>query len=80
MINSRDIGDVSSWLRLFPNLKYVTRDGSLIYKTAIEVANPDIIQISDRFHLIKGLSEAINEVIKKRTSKSRYIRKNSNEL
>ena len=65
MINSRDIGDVSSWLKLFPNLKYVTRDGSLIYKSAIELANQNIIQISDRFHLIKGLSEIINEEIKK---------------
>ncbi len=64
MINSRDIGEVSSWLKLFPNLKYVSRDGSLIYKSAIELANPNILQISDRFHLIKGLSEAINEEIK----------------
>ena len=64
MINSRDIGEVSLWLKLFPNLKYVSRDGSLIYKSAIELANPNIIQISDRFHLIKGLSEVINEEIK----------------
>mgnify|MGYP004685368519 FL=1 len=63
MINSRDIGEVSSWLKLFPNLKYVSRDGSLIYKSAIELANPNIIQISDRFHLIKGLSEVINKEI-----------------
>ena len=64
MINSRDIGEVSLWLKLFPNLKYVSRDGSLIYKSAIELANPNIIQISDRFHLIKELSEVINEEIK----------------
>lgn len=63
MINSRDIGEVSSWLKLFPNLKYVSRNWSLIYKSAIELANPNIIQISDRFHLIKGLSEVINEEI-----------------
>ena len=63
MINSRDIGEVSSWLKLFHNLKYVSRDGSLIYKSAIELANPNIIQISDRFHLIKGLSEVINKEI-----------------
>ena len=57
MINSRDIGEVSSWLKFFPNFKYVSRDGFLIYKSAIELANPNIIQISDRFHLIKGLLE-----------------------
>lgn len=61
MINSRDMGDVSEWLKSFPNLKIVTRDGSIIYKNPIEMANKDIIQITDRFHLIKGLSEALNE-------------------
>jgi len=30
LINSRDIGDVSEWLKLFPNIKIITRDGSLI--------------------------------------------------
>lgn len=43
----------------------VSRDGSSIYKLAIELANPDIIQVSDRFHLIKGLSEAIREEAKR---------------
>ena len=56
MINSRDMGDVSEWLKSFPNLKIVTRDGSIIYKNSIEMANKYIIQITDRFHLIKGLS------------------------
>ena len=64
MINSRDIGEVCLWLKQYPNLKYVSRDGSLLYKSAIELANSNIIQISDRFHLIKGLSEAINDEIK----------------
>ena len=64
MIDSRDAGEVSNWLKLFKNIKYVTRDGSYIYKLAIELANPDIIQISDRFHLIKSLSEAINSELR----------------
>ena len=38
--------------------------GWFIYKLAIELANPNIIQVSDRFHLIKGLSEAVREEIK----------------
>lgn len=64
LINSRDIGDVSEWLKLFPNIKIITRDGSLIYKNSIVMANKDIIQITDRFHLIKSLSEALDEYIR----------------
>lgn len=64
-INSREITDIQKWLQQYPNLKVVSRGGSGIYKLAIGLANPDIIQVSDRFHLIKGLSEAIREEIKK---------------
>ena len=64
-IDSREITDIQVWLRQYSNLKIVSRDGSNIYKLAIELANPSIIQVSDRFHLIKGLSEAIREEIKK---------------
>ena len=35
MINSRDYEKVTSWLKEFPNLKIVSRDGSLTYKKAI---------------------------------------------
>lgn len=66
-INSREITDIQKWLQQYPNLKIVSRDGSSIYKLAIELANPDIIQVSDRFHLIKGLSEAIREEVKNNT-------------
>ena len=49
MIPSRDIGDVANELKKFNNLKKITRDGSVIYKNAIELANPKIVQINDRF-------------------------------
>ncbi len=65
MIDSRDIGLVSQWLKTFPNLTVVTRDGSPMYKLAIELANPNIVQISDRFHLIKGLSESIVSILRR---------------
>lgn len=51
-------------MKKFPNLEKVTRDGSIIYKNAIEQANPNIIQISDKFHLIKNLIDAIKSDLK----------------
>ena len=63
MINTRDINEVSLWLKKYPNISMVTRDGSIIYKSSILVANSDIIQISDRFHILKNMSEAVcNEI------------------
>ncbi|MGL5244692.1 MAG: transposase, partial [Sarcina sp.] len=48
IIDSRDHDKVTSWLRKFPNLQIVSRDGSIAYKKAITD--------SHRFHLLKNLT------------------------
>lgn len=58
ILPSRDSAEVTQWLRTFPNLSVVSRDGSASYRKAIEDAGADITQVSDRFHLVKGLTEA----------------------
>lgn len=45
----------------FTNLKKCSRDGSTLYKGSINAANKNIIQISDRFHLIKNCIDAVKE-------------------
>lgn len=63
LLPSREIKDVAEWLSSFPNLEIVSRDGSVSYHSAIKQANEKIIQISDRFHLLKGLTDAAKKVI-----------------
>lgn len=57
MIESREMEDVAQWLSGFPNIKTVSRDGSLTYASAIAAAHPQAMQVSDRFHLIKNLCD-----------------------
>jgi transposase len=64
MIPSRNSKIVSSWLKTFPNIKILSRDGSLSYKSAISKAFPNAQQISDRFHLLKNLSDGCREFLK----------------
>lgn len=59
LIDSRETEAVSKWLAYFPNLLIVSRDGSNTYKKAIETAHPQAIQVNDRFHLIKNLTDYI---------------------
>lgn len=59
MIDTRDVADVSLWLETYPNLETISRDGSIAYKSSIIATDEKIIQISDRFHLLKSLSEAV---------------------
>lgn len=63
LLPSREIGDVAEWLSTFPNLEIVSRDGSVSYHSAIKQADRNIIQISDRFHLLKGLTDAAKTLI-----------------
>lgn len=58
ILPSREREDVTEWLKEYKNLEVVSRDGSATYAAAIRGANPEVLQVSDRFHLLKGLSEA----------------------
>ena len=59
LIPSRERKDVAKKLAEYPNLKVVSRDGSPAYAAAISTANPEILQISDRFHLLKGADRSV---------------------
>lgn len=65
MIPSRDLEDVTNWLRTFPILKLVSRDGSTTYHNAIACAHPNAVQVSDRFHLFKNLIDYGKNYLKK---------------
>lgn len=65
MINSRELKEVTEWLKTFPNIKVVSRDGSITYNNAIAVSHPDAIQVSDRFHILKNLTKYCKDYIVK---------------
>lgn len=63
MIASRDVNDVRKWLSEYPNVEIVSRDGAQLYAAAVEGAFTKVTQVSDRFHIIKGLSETIDKYL-----------------
>jgi transposase len=65
MIETREMEDVARWLAGFPNLRTVSRDGSQAYATAIAKAHPNAIQISDRFHMLKNLTDKATLALQK---------------
>jgi len=56
LIPSRDCDEVVKCLKSYPNIQIVSRDGSITYKKAITLAYPKVIQVSDRFHILKNLT------------------------
>jgi hypothetical protein len=65
MIETRDYEPVCEWLKSYPKLEVISRDGSVTYKNAIEAAHPKATQVSDRFHLLKNLTEYALEYLRK---------------
>jgi transposase len=63
MLESRESAEVSKWLRTFPNIEVVSRDGSQMYAAAVGDTHPDAMQVSDRFHIFKGLTDALRQYI-----------------
>lgn len=65
LLDSRDTQDVENWLKEYPNIEIVSRDGSFSFKLSIEKAHPNAIQVSDRFHLVKNLIDSIKKSLQK---------------
>jgi len=65
MIESREYEPVKDWLSTYKNLQIISRDGSVTYRNAITDSHPDIVQVSDRFHLIKNLTSYATDYLKK---------------
>jgi len=66
LLDSRLEEDVAAWLRRFPHIQVISRDGSPTYAKAIAAALPDAVQISDRFHLMRNLTDRAMEAIHQR--------------
>lgn len=65
VLESRELEDVSEWLRQYPNIELICRDGSIVYAKAISRALKDCIQVGDRFHILKNLFDYSKQYIKR---------------
>lgn len=64
ILPTRESSDVTAWLKRYPDIKVVSRDGSKSYAKAIKDASPDIKQVGDRWHIFKQLFEAVKQTVR----------------
>ena len=64
VFDSRYGREITEWIASHPEIRLVSRDGSQQYRRLIEAASPDIVQVSDRFHLMKNLRAVSVDLIK----------------
>jgi transposase len=59
LLPERSSDSTANWLRTQPQVEVVTRDRSTLYASGITAANPQVVQVADRFHLHVNLREAV---------------------
>ncbi len=63
LLPDREAATVSAWLVQHPGSEIVSRDRGGIYAQAARAAAPGAIQVADRWHLLRNLSEALKNAL-----------------
>src|SRR5215813_12985188 len=62
VLEDRAAETVTDWLQSHPDVKVVARDRAEAYGAGIRQGAPEATQVADRFHLLKNLASALQEV------------------
>ena len=63
LLPDRSAESTAAWLKDHPGIEFVSRDRASLYAEAAHRAAPGAIQITDRWHLLRNLSEALTGIL-----------------
>lgn len=71
LLPDRQAGTVTQWLKRHPSIEIIARDRSQEYAQAATRGAPQAIQVADRWHLLKNLGDALQQVLEKYATRLR---------
>ena len=63
LLPDREADTVAAWLKEHPGIEVVSRDRSATYAEAATEGASEAVQVADRWHLLKNLREAVEQVL-----------------
>lgn len=63
LLGDRTAETVTQWLKEHPGIEIVSRDRSKTYADAINRGAPKAVQVADRWHLLKNLSDTVFRIL-----------------
>jgi transposase len=66
VLEGRTAEPLMKWLQAHPSVMILARDRADAYALAGRQAAPDALQVADRFHLVRNVSEALNALLHSR--------------
>ena len=63
VLPERDAQTVGAWLNRHPGIEVVARDRAGAYADGVRSGAPEAVQVSDRWHLLRNLGDAVARVL-----------------
>jgi len=63
LLPDRSAESTEQWLRAHPGAEIISRDRASLYAEAVSKAAPRAVQVADRWHLMRNLSEALVDAL-----------------